>query len=198
MKGIVMTDLNEIDIFRHNKATLKETSKDIHNGSDIFMTMSTLSVVNFDTVKEDYIRDLGVPETPASNDALYLSDDGEYYFIEFKNGYIDRNKIYEIRLKIFDSLLIFTDIISKSISFTRKNMNYVLVYNEERNVSEEINRGIQASPSREKISRHYIENKAGKKYIRFNLERFEQLYFKGVYTYNQECFENKFVSKYSS
>ncbi|MCL2164912.1 MAG: hypothetical protein FWH55_11100 [Oscillospiraceae bacterium] len=193
-----MTDLDSIEIFRNNKTELKETSKDNHDGSDIYMTQSSLSVVNFDAVKDEYIRDLGVPEAPASNDALYLSDDGEYYFIEFKNGYIDTNKRFEIRLKIFDSLLLFTDIAGKSVSFTRKNMNYILVYNEGRNVPEEINGGVQVSLSREKISRYFIENRARKKYIRFNLERFEKLYFKGVYTYNQEYFETEFVSKYSS
>ena len=94
-----MTSFDDIEIFTNNKTTLKETSKDNHDGNDIYMTESTLNVVNFDEVKLEYVRGLGVPETPASIDALFLDNFGEYYFIEFKNGYIDRKKIFEIRLK---------------------------------------------------------------------------------------------------
>jgi hypothetical protein len=190
-------ELDKFEIFLNNKAQLKDTSKYNHDGIDDYMTHSTLAVVNFDNVKKTYVKDLVVSEIPASNDALFMNNEGEYYFIEFKNGYIDKHKEYAIRLKIFDSLLLFTDIIGKGVGFTRKNMNYILVYNERKNLSDEKEEGMQISPSREKISRYFIEHKAKKNYIRFNLERFEKLYFKCVYTYTQEIFETKFVSKYS-
>jgi hypothetical protein len=125
-----MTDLDSIEIFCKYKTTLRETSKDNHDGYDIFMTESTLSVVNFDNVKNEYVKKLKSSETPASNDALYMDNNGEYYFIEFKNGYIDKEEIFKIRLKIFDSLLIFTDIIGRGVSFTRSHMSYIMVYNE--------------------------------------------------------------------
>jgi len=175
------------------------TSKDNHDGTDTFMTESALNVVNFDAVKDAYIRELRVSETPASNDALYMDNFGEYYFIEFKNGYIDKKKIYEIRLKIFDSLLMFTDIIGRGVSFTRNKMNYILVYNEGKNpLPDGMQGGMQVSPSREAIARNIIEQKAKKTYKRFNLERFEKLYFKNVYTYTEETFESEFISKFSS
>jgi hypothetical protein len=112
------------------------------------------------------------------------------YFIEFKNGVISRKngdadpkKISEIKLKIFDSLLILTDIISKAVSFTRKNLNYVLVYNEEKN-------------SLKCIAKYFIGKSGhGKHLIRFGLERFETLYFKNVFTYTEKEFETEFIFK---
>ena len=35
-----MTDLDSIEIFRNNITELKETSKDNHDGNDVFMTRS--------------------------------------------------------------------------------------------------------------------------------------------------------------
>jgi hypothetical protein len=196
---MMMFDMDNIKIFSDNRTTLKDASKDNHDGADIYMTESTLSVVNFDSVKSEYIKDMGLSETPKSSDALFSDERNNYYFIEFKNGRIDKAKIFEIRLKIFDSLLIFTDIIGKGIGFTRENMNYILVYNEDKNPLDE-NKGsdIQVSRSRDEIAKHFIEKKAKKKYIRFNLERFEKLYFKGVFTLTEGAFENEFVSKFSA
>jgi len=192
-----MTSLNNIEIFTNNKATLKETSKSNHNGSATYMTESILNVVNFDAVKLEYVRDLSVFETPASNDALFFDNFDNCYFIEFKSGYIDRKKTFEIRLKIFDSLLIFTDIVGSGVSFTRNKMSYILVYNEGKNpLPEGMACGMQVSLSRESIAKYIIERRAKKKYIRFNLERFEGLYFKDVYTYTEDDFESEFVSKY--
>ena len=157
-----MSDLYDFEIFKNNKTSLKETSKDNHDGTDIFMTESTLSVVNFDAVKNDYIKGLQVTETPASNDALYLDDFGEYYFIEFKNGVIDKAKIFAIRLKIFDSLLIFTDIIGRGVSYTRNNLSYILVYNEGKNLPDNVEGDIQVSPSREAIAKILLNVKQRK------------------------------------
>src|SRR5215472_4930129 len=119
MRGIEMLEIDEVPIFNNNKTTLKETSKDNHDGVDVFMTESTLSVVNFDSVKNEYIREMKLSEAPSSNDTLLCDNHGNWYFIEFKNGYISKEETFEIRRKIFDSLLIFTDIISKGVSYTR-------------------------------------------------------------------------------
>ena len=194
-----MINVDEIQIFNNNKATLKETSKDNHDGVDTFMTTSTLDAVDFDAVKDEYIKEMNLVEAPKSNDALFIGRNGEFYFIEFKNGVMKDKKIYDIRLKIFDSLLIFSDIVGEGISFTRKSLSYILVYNEKKNSSNgETNSNTQISHSRELIAKYFIESKAKKKYIRFNLERFEKLYFKNVFTYTEEEFENRFISSFSA
>ena len=62
------------------------------------------------------------------------------------------------------------------VSFCRNNVNFILVYNEEKN------------PNKTDVK----EDKS-----RFNLEKFEKLYFHAVYTYTESEFEQEFVQKYS-
>lgn len=112
--------------------TLKETSKNSPDKNTInYMVESNFEVIDFDEVKNCYIRELGVKvlETPKSNDVL-MELNGELYFIEFKDGNMEK-AIHDVKRKIYDSLLIFCDIIKENISFTREYMNYILVYNKE-------------------------------------------------------------------
>ena len=191
-----MLDIHNIEILRSSVCSLKETSKSDPDGSVFYMTESLLDVVNFDVVKDKYIAALAVPEAPKSNDAFYASEAGEMYFIEFKSGVISREKTFEIRLKIFDSLLILTDIAKVDISDTRQSLSYILVYNETKNPRiENEKEELQVSPSRTEIAKH-ISKKGQKEFIRFSLERFQTLYFKNVFTVTEEEFEDKFVKKW--
>ena len=91
------------------------------------MTESLRPAINFDRVKDAYNQKVNCSETPKSNDAL-LQEGGTLYFLEFKDGDVEKEK-HEIGRKIYDSLLILTDIIGRGISYTRENMVYILVYN---------------------------------------------------------------------
>ena len=65
--------MNKLSIFKKNLSTLKETSIDNNNTTtQEFMTDSLLEVVNFDGVKNEYIKTLKLKETPKSNDALFF------------------------------------------------------------------------------------------------------------------------------
>ena len=91
------------------------------------------------------------------------------------------------------------DITKKTACFTRENLSYILVYNETKNSSDLADEtDVQDSASRTVIAKYFIESKAKKKFIRFDLERFEKLYFKEVFTYNRYEFESNFVSKYTT
>jgi len=151
-----MIDIKNIPILNDAACPLKETSFSKIN--KYYMTDSIITVINFDSVKDKYIKNLSLSETPKSNDALYIHNNSEMYFIEFKSGDV-AGEIYNVRLKIFDSLLILTDIINKGISFTRQNLTYILVYNEEKN-------------SKTAIKKHYVESKGKENYIKFSLRRF--------------------------
>jgi len=169
-----MIDVKNVGILDSSICSLKETSKDNHDGTDCYMTNSMLPVVNFDMVKEKYVQGLKISEFPASNDALYVSNDGELYFIEFKAGAMAK-KIYEVRRKIFDSLLILTDIINVGASYTRQHLNYILVYNEVKNqITETEKEELQVSPSRVKIG-EILGDKGQEGFVRFNLKRFKGL-----------------------
>ena len=105
--------------------TLREASMNtaIHKP----MTESLHSAINFDRVKDAYNQKVNCLDTPKSNDAL-LQEGGTLYFLEFKDGDVEKEK-HEIGRKIYDSLLILTDIIGRGISYTRENMVYILIYN---------------------------------------------------------------------
>ena len=195
-----MINMEENTIFIKNKSSLKETSKDDADKKIIkYMINSEIEVIDFDKVKNDYIKDLKLYDTPKSNDALYINKN-EIYFIEFKNGNMDK-EIYNVKRKIFDSLLIFTDIINKGISYTRENLNYILVYNKDyskTNKNEWDKREVQESKAFDKLSSSL--NQLGNiEPDSFGLKKqFERLYFKRVYTYTQKEFEEKFVNQFNN
>jgi len=185
--------INSIPILTNALSTLKETSKSNHSGTVEYMTTSTLPAIDFDNVKNNYIKPLSVPETPKSSDALYIKGEDEMYLIEFKSGEMDTKKIYDVRLKIFDSLLILTDILGIGISHTRQNLNYILVYNLSKNPPKEESDNAQISLSRTSIKKHFLK-KGKNRLIEWSLGRFEKLYFKDVYTVTKDEFENEFVN----
>lgn len=192
---------DKIEIFKNNVSSFKETSKDSDSGTSEYMTQSEIEVINFDKVKDDYIKGMHLSSTPCSNDALYISKDGEVYFVEFKNGRMKKEKVFNVYNKIYDSLLIFNDIIGANISFCREHVNFVLVYNESKNPCENgdiQNNGISNDESNNEDSPKarigkYFTAKANKRYIRFDLERFKKIYFHDVFTYTENEFEKNFL-----
>lgn len=189
---------NSQDIFENNKTTLKETSKDNSNKELSYMTNSQLEVVDFDGVKSEYIRGMRLIDTPCSSDALYSGNDDNVYLIEFKNGIMDNKTVYNVQEKIYTSLLIYTDIVGEWISECRTKLNYILVYNEKKNTSK-----IEGDGSKQEVQDtakrrigKYFTQKAKGNFIAFGLEKFEGIYFKNVYTYNEKEFQEKFVDVY--
>mgnify|MGYP006922144306 CR=1 FL=1 len=180
-------DLNDYSIFRENKETFKETSKDDSDTSHIqYMTDSEMEIVNFDQVKRCYVNALGLSENNAASvDALAQFAEG-FAFVEFKNGKVNNRNVKD---KIRDSLLMFTDITGESVSNTRNNLDLIVVYNIERNpLPNQLKRGtLQESPSRIAIADH-IAKKAKEEIILFDLERYKKLYFRKVHTYSKEKF----------
>ena len=197
-----MINLYDYDIFSNNESSLRETSKDDSDINAItYMTDSNIKVIDFDRVKDEYIAKLSLKDTPKSNDALYKYNE-ELYFIEFKNGNMGK-EIFNVKRKIFDSLLIFTDIINRGISFTRKHVKYILVFNLENSKNYIVDTlkkdEVQDSKGFDKIldsfgSLAHIDNMDF-----FGLRKqFKNLYFNGVYTYTRKEFNEKFMKQISS
>lgn len=188
-----MINLNQYQILMDNRASLKGTSKDASTPGHIeYMSPSDTEVVNFDLVKRSYANQhYHTEEHAASVDAIFQHREG-ILFIEFKNGIV---KSSVIKNKIRDSLLIFLDIIGETLTFSRSYIDFVLVYNLEKNSrSESHEKGkLQNTPSGIKIAEH-IAKKAGEKYIRFDLERYKGLFFRAVYTLTKEEF-NEYLKK---
>lgn len=187
-----MIDINDYEIFKNNTSSMKQTSKDDANNE--YMTECTKQVVNFDKVVKNYCGNAGISSVD-SNDALIVStDDNTVTFIEFKNGYIDKKTQYELLKKIYDSMLVFTDITNESVSSTRQFLNYILVYNGEKNPD-------KANPKteyRESKSRDEIDKTllgyAKETHIKYGLEFLKGYCFKEVNTYTKSEFEELLVS----
>ena len=179
-----------LSIFNECKSTLKETSYDGANKE--YMTDSLLEVIDFDKVKLQYCNLLGLEgEVPKSCDALLFLQN-KTIFIEFKNGKVET---FDVRKKIYDSVLIFSDLKKCTISETRKNIEYILVYNEEKNKNskdcrEFSKREIQESKSFKSIS-NSISKLAKKEIIRFRIGDFQNYILKDIHTYTMEEFEEK-------
>lgn len=181
-----MIDLSKKNILTDNLTTLEETSYDKVNSQ--YMTHSNFEVVHFDKVKEKYIfKKTGIPsKNLRSNDALVILNDGKepkFIFIEFKNGNLD--KIYheefeheKIRSKINESLWILNDILDETLSFDKNNINYILVYNKEKNN----NYALKTSSAK----------KAGKSFLIGGFSRYN-VFFHDVKTVNDDEFK-KIVS----
>ena len=100
-----MIKFEDYPILQGHLSTLQEISIDDHEKDNVqYMTDSQRMVVNFDKVKEEYISNLSLVEVPKSNDALFLSRDNKLIFVEFKNGFMDGKKKFDVRKKIYDRL----------------------------------------------------------------------------------------------
>lgn len=185
-----MINFDDYPILRERMADLKELSKDNSiNETPCYLTESSIRAVDFDKVKTAYVNHLGLSEeTATSVDALaYVAS--HLALIEFKNGEMKSEK-RKVKDKIRDSLMILCDISGKTISDTRKNLDFILVYNQNKNpLPNQFKKGIiQESPSRTSIGK-YFSQKGGQEYILFDLERYKTLYFREVHTYSKEEFE---------
>ena len=184
-----MININNYKFFKNNLSTLKEISKDNSKTIVEYMTESILPVVNFDGVKTEYLKSFHLSDELAKScDGLLCFNDKDI-LIEFKNG--ESIKPSEIKIKIKESLLILTAIITQDEILEIKNKGvFILVYNKDKNpiTTQEIKqKGIQESPSRDFLIRYSL-NIGGKEFIRYGLEKFDK-FFNEVHTYCQQDFE---------
>lgn len=182
-----MIDIFEIEILKASEEELKYTSKD--DANDEYMTESLRMVVNFDKVKEEYIKinNLGKSSIKSVDALVQFKNNKPIIFVEFKNGKIfkkeklkngnltkkiilDPEIEQEICDKIKDSLLVFNDITKTGISYTRGNMKFILVYNEEKIFK--------------RLKRHI---KANIKKYKFN--KYENIYFKEIIVCTKKSFK---------
>ncbi|WP_338097031.1 hypothetical protein [Methanolapillus ohkumae] len=173
------------------QSTLKETSEDTK--AKEFMTTCSMDAINFDKIMQCYANQIRCP-IPKSCDSLVVRND-ELYLIEFKNGKIDDEVNMNIKLKIYESLLVLLDVVEKNIRYSREHVHLILVYNESK-----------FHPSKQfkkyRKSKAFIGKKissyAEKPFIQFGLNNFQNFHFKTVNTYTQQEFEENFVNMISS
>lgn len=169
--------------------TLEQVSKDSAEevnpqGRGVFMTSCKKKVVNFDKFKDSVAARYALKNSPNSCDALYMKSENEWFLIEFKNGRIDKEKIFQVRGKIFQSLLLLTEKLAKTICFTRENLNFIFVYNENI-LDENIQRAVLGNYL------HKLSGNSGS--FSFGFNGLQKLYFKEVHVWNKKQFDSHFL-----
>ncbi len=169
------------DLFNDRYKSLKDISVDKSNNQ--FLVQSELRAIDFDGVKTDYYRTINLPEMYTNSaDALFIYR-GKLFMVEFKNGKLHTDSSrgnMEIRTKLkrkmLHSLLMFCDITDTTTTFTRRNMIFILVYNETKN-------------KHKGYIRKYVTNKSNKPIVRFGLDEFPRSFYKDVRTLTSHEFD---------
>jgi hypothetical protein len=177
--------------------TLAQTSKDSDEeinpqGRGVFMTSNKKKVVNFDRFKDSVVAKYAINNGPNSCDALYMQSENEWFLIEFKNGKMSGKKVSQVRRKIFQSLLLLTEKLDRTICFTRENLNFILVYNEDmlgENTPDE-------DTQRVALGNSLYKPTDGSEFRPFGLDGLQKLYFKEVYAWTKKEFDLNFVKRY--
>ena len=82
-------DINDYDIFKNNKNTLKELSADENKKDEVFYMVGLEDLaVDFDEVKRVYANSFSTTEEVLNSVDAILQHKEKIYFIEFKNGEI--------------------------------------------------------------------------------------------------------------
>lgn len=171
-----MIDIFNTRMFKDNICELKKTSYDSKNKK--YMIDSTNKVIDFDEVKNKYIADCNPNGSSFLSSVDAIAKFERITFIEFKNGEIDKKTKRNICNKIRDSLLMFCDITGKNISYTRKNIDFILVCNGDKNDIQIIDRVVVNAED-----------------FKFNI--FKNIYFRQMNICTVELFE-EFLLKYQS
>ena len=196
-------DANEALIKRF-RCTLKQTSLDDSQKVDgkrikLYLTESTLDSANFDSFKNKFCRRFSPAlQNIRSVDALISSNQG-CCLVEFKNGYFD---ISELHSKIFDSYVMYCEVMNVTASQTRENLDFVLVYNREKFRTEKVknngsNNTVPFSPSYEKMKNH-LGNQAKRTITDLGLEKYRTFCFRNVYSFDKEEFNEFLERKYQN
>lgn len=200
-------DKVETDIFIDNKKPLFEVSKDSSDKENpVYMVgidedISKDIVIDFDDVKTAFCKKFHKSnEVFKSADALLYSEvKNKLIFVEFKNG-----KVKDVKTKLKDSLLVFSNIVDVDLKFCRKYLEYIVVYNYEKNkqyVEQEKDKYRKEGQNKsQSLNREYIEGfvkplfrLAKDEIILWDLKLMKDICVSEVHTYTV----NEFIKYYS-
>ena len=161
--------------------TLEKLSEDTSKRSEagnVYLTESKTKVINFDKFSHSIAENINPHDRPASCDVL-LKLSENFYFIEFKNGSLEKDEPYEIREKILESILVFLEQINKTISYSRNYCYFILVYNK-----------------KTALKRSGLDKITNTLYKLVHLNKYEKMYIKKASVFSIEDFNKYFIDKY--
>lgn len=174
------------ELMEECKSDLKTVSFD--SAHEESMVDSNEVIYNFDLIQEKYYKLHNSSKPLASMDGLIVSGNRQY-FIEFKNGCIDKKTKDNIKAKIPASLWTFMDLNHMRVEDIRKTVDFILVYNDEKTFVEEQLRNTDYQPSK---YRNHIKNKLMKRAhqpcILFGMEQYKGIFFHDVQTLTKDEF----------
>ncbi len=157
------------------------------------LSNSLRNVINFDKVSECHNKLHRYAERLASNDALYVTEQGDYYFIEFKNGAltVSRNDLHRdiskeenLKSKVYCSLAIALDLkLADNFDAFKDKFRYILVYNKNRLGSSSY---VEIEDDLQILSKNNLQLPI--------VKEFEWI-FKEALSYTKEEFESKFIQR---
>lgn len=169
--------------------SFEKTSKDKNE----HMSNSLRNVINFDKVSKSHNKIHRYGERLASNDALYVTEQGDYYFIEFKNGALtlsrndqhrDSGKEENLKSKVYCSLAIALDLkLADNFESFKDKFHYILVYNKNRVGSLS---NVEIEDDLQILSKNNLQLPI--------VKEFEWI-FKEALSYTKEEFESKFIQR---
>ena len=187
---MVLADQSRNKEFLACLASAKVVSYDSDN--DVCMTGSMTTVVNFDQLVRGY-SDSRKISCVCSADAFYCDSNGACYLIEFKNGKLDKGKMFEIKQKIYDSLLVLSDLTDTTLKDYRNELEFILVYNKEKNPDLfNVFPAPSNSPSLRTMT-NGMAQKAKKPFKEESLGSFERYCFKKVSEMSADEFEQSIL-----
>ena len=168
--------------------TMKQTSYD--SSLNEYVTECNDNVINFDKFVDKFFnyfnQTKNAPKVPPSVDVA-CKIDNEWFLIEFKNGYVDREQIFG---KIAHSLLVLMRNENIDITEAIASINFILVFNK----TTAFKKNKKDRKSLNKISNHMF-HKASPELVFWSLKQFEGCYLKKVYTLDKECFDEFLVNR---
>lgn len=193
----------EKDIFKNNMDLLYKTSCD--DANEIYMidmncAIAQDRVINFDNVKIDFCGSYGKPPKSVFSSAdtlIYSEVKRKFIFVEFKNG-----NTKGVNKKLKDSLIIFANIAKEDLDYCRKNFEYIVVYNYDKN-KDNITQKKKEKENKQGVDEYYKEGIANKLYkfrndkddelILFGLDLMKDICVSNVHTYTVD----EFIKYYS-
>lgn len=171
--------------------SLEECSK---NDSGEPVTLSKQKAFKFDDLSafeaELYRRNKKL----CSADALYMKNDKEMFFFEFKNTRKNHVPWKSVQQKAHDSLLTLQVLLFPELSLQEcaRRSSYFLIYNEKA-MKETENPSVSFEEFKKKIRK--MAGKRGTYPVLGNMEIYEDTFYKKVYTIDVADFEREFLCK---
>lgn len=193
----------EESIFKNNRDKLYETSRDEAHKIYMIDTNCEIAqdeVINFDKVKNKFCESYNKSPKGVFNSAdilIYSEVTRKFIFVEFKNG-----NTKGVNKKLKDSIIIFANIAKEDLDYCRKNFEYIVVYNYDKN-KDNIEQKSKEKKNKQGIDKYYKEGFANKLYelrndkddelILFGLDLMKDICVSNVHTYTVD----EFVKYYS-